>query len=118
VEPNNPYSKALDWIVEDDLMALSDSDPTLVQRFTAAYLYFATTRAQPWASCGPAAATTEDPINCVYKFQSPAAVLDVPGIRWLSESSECDWVGVSCNSLGEIFKIELCTLCSFYFRSV
>jgi hypothetical protein len=80
-----------------------------VQRYTAAYLYFATTRAQAWTSCGPPTLAAENPIDCVYKYKSSAQVLEVPGIRWLSEKSECNWVGVTCNSRGEIFKIELCT---------
>ena len=106
----NPYLEALDWIVGTDPMNLTVASPNLIQRFTAAYLYLATSRTRPWASCGPAQ-IGEDEVSCVYRKLigvSPIQTTDIPNNRWLSSAGECTWAGVICDGHDEVRVIELC----------
>ena len=52
-DSQSPYTQALRWIVDSDPIQLSSSDATVLQRYLAAYFYFATTRDSPWRTCNP-----------------------------------------------------------------
>jgi hypothetical protein len=107
---SNPYNKALAWIETADPMSMTAYSPNLVQRFIAAYFYYATSMLRDWASCGPHDTDT----SCTYlqvTDMNPLTIAEVPDCtRWLSSMGECSWVGVECDSTtAQIKKIELCT---------
>jgi len=52
-DPASPYSRALSWITFDDPMQMTPEEPNFIQRYVAAYLYYATTVDGPWRSCNP-----------------------------------------------------------------
>lgn len=109
--PGSPYEKAIDWILNSDPMQLQHDAINLLQRYTLAYLYLATTSSRPWASCGPAEIGTSGN-SCVYKkilSNDPIQTKDIPSVRWLSDSSECSWAGVTCDSQNRISAVELGT---------
>jgi hypothetical protein len=107
---SNPYNKALAWIETADPMSMTAYSPNLVQRFIAAYFYYATSILRDWASCGPHDTET----SCTYlqvTDMNPLTIVEVPdSTRWLSSMDECSWVGVECDlTTAQIKKIELCT---------
>ena len=78
VDMGTPQGQAYKWILAEDDRVLCPLDTTLDQRYILAVLYYST-NGKEW--------TDND--------------------KWLSESSECSWLGVSCNFRGEIDTIEL-----------
>jgi hypothetical protein len=102
-----PYHQALQWLsTEDDLYQeaiIEFRDNDLLQRFSMAAIYFATSEEEedaPWIRCGPVS----------YRCESPAS-------RWLSPYQECQWAGVECDSLDRVVAIKLsksscCRCCS------
>lgn len=108
-DPDSPYSRAMDWITYDDPMQLSPQDPNFVQRYTAAYFYFATTVDGPWRSCNP----PEDPWSaetfCWFSSLSaifPLRFTDYPSNAWLSNITECEWAGVTCDEQHQIRNLD------------
>lgn len=109
-DPTSPYSKALDWMTFDDPMELTPDAPNFMQRYTAVYLYYATTVDGPWRSCNPPENPRTDSPLCTYKYLNhllPVAFSDKPSSAWLSSASECQWAGVVCNDAGVIRTIDL-----------
>jgi Leucine-rich repeat (LRR) protein len=109
-DPSSPYSKALDWMTFDDPLELTPEDPNFMQRYTAAYLYFATTVDGPWMSCNPPKNPRTDTALCSYKYLSqllPPDFIDKPSSAWLSSAPECQWAGVVCNEQDVIRSIDL-----------
>jgi hypothetical protein len=107
---SNPYVMALDWIIDTDPMNLTVSSPNLIQRYTAAYLYYATSRSKDWTSCGQAKSAVDDQLNCIYLKvvgMDPIQTTELPEIRWLSSVSECNWVGMLCDGQERVRGIEL-----------
>lgn len=78
VDSGTPQGQAYKWILAEDDRVLCPLDTTLEQRYTLAVLYYST-NGKEW--------TDND--------------------KWLSESSECSWQGVTCNFRGEVDTIEL-----------
>ena len=73
---------AYQWILDSDPLLLSVVDsPQLVQRYTLATLYFSTNDNFTWLSCGSSDGSTDCP---------------TPEQRFLSGSSECQWLGITC----------------------
>lgn len=106
----SPYAKALRWIAYSDPLALTTEEPTLMQRYIAAYFYYATSESRPWGSCNPPVEGEDE--ACEYlKLVSIAPELvrsPVPGsVRWLSQAPECEWIGVFCDEFGQIRSIDL-----------
>ena len=109
LDESTPQGKAFRWIADGDEATLCpDGTPggegrRLVQRYVAAVLYYST-GGEGWeechasdAACGTAAGSD----GGGGRFR--------PGSRpFLSEESECDWAGLTCNSGGTITSIELC----------
>jgi hypothetical protein len=96
------HEKALDWLLYDDPLQLPPDAENLLQRYLLTLFHFQTTEEGPWRSCNPPG----DNETAVCDFQNivdvePLLFEAVPGIRWLSEKSECEWSGVFCepNSL-------------------
>ena len=100
---------AMQWMLNEDLLQLDSSQPQhLLQRFLLVLLFFQTTRYMPWTECGPREGTTS--LLCYTPEDSPYGSM-VWGNKWLSDSHECQWAGVTCTSLdGGRFVTEL-TLC-------
>lgn len=73
-----PQGKAFDWIASLDEMHLCPGDDRLIQRYTAAVLYFST-RGEDWND----------------------------NTSWLSANSECEWAGLTCNLIGEVTAVKL-----------
>jgi len=87
-DPEHPTYLAFDWIVDDDQLYVCPDDSNLLQRFALVVLYFST-RGDDWIKCrrdGLAACTAEN---------------------FLSEFHECEWGGVTCDSLYRITNLNL-----------
>jgi len=118
-DPDSPYSKALEWITNEDPMQLvpGDTAPNFIQRYAAAYLYFATTVDGPWKSCNPPMKIDGDEgypsdtfclwsrlrdTDVDYYYYKPQ-----PATAWLSNATTCSWAGVSCDEEGQIIRLDL-----------
>jgi len=87
---------AYEFITEDDRAQLCPEDDNLTQRYVAAVLYYST-EGDGWTEC------FEGDRDCgegVSYYGGKEA--------FLSEDSECDWAGLTCNRSGELERIELC----------
>lgn len=109
LEQSGPYQDALDWISVADPKQLDALSPNLLQRYVAAYLYYAT---GPWTVCGPAETVTEK--NCfvtgtVGTSHGGIMATQSEEIRWLSSDTECNWYGIECNERSQIVQITLGT---------
>ena len=111
-DPKSPYRKALDWITHEDAMMVTPEDKTFTQRYYAAYFYFATTTKRPWdGGCNPPAVGTNETEMCTYLRMvgvDPAEYSDIPWTRWLTNTPECGWAGISCDELGQFRSMEFC----------
>lgn len=77
------YKLAIDWIAYDDPAKITVDGPRLETRFALASFYFSTGGEMSWTNC-----TREDTSN---------QTCDDDGVeRFLSESHECSWFGVTC----------------------
>jgi len=72
LQPSSPQGMAASWIIYDDELQLDSSDPSLLQRYAMAVLYFST-NGDNWQR-------------------------DDAGAAFLSNVSACDWSGISCTS--------------------
>lgn len=111
---DSPYRKALDWTMNDDPMQLTANSSNLLQRYIAAYLYFATTVGGPWSgpwtSCNPPKDPWSGSVVCIFKKLVDTFTMEYEDITtnaWLTNSSECTWAGVSCDENGQILKVDL-----------
>lgn len=106
----SPYGQAYDWIVNKDTLRLTPYDANLVQRYIAAYFYFATTVDGPWAWCNPptdpAGSTTCSAKQSTLTL-AQASLAQVQASRWLTNTSECRWAGILCDYNGQIVGINL-----------
>ena len=108
--PNSSYSRALNWIMYDDPMQITPSNPSFTQRYTAAYIYFATTTDGPWYSCNPPPDPWVDNSNCSFKLLTgifPLRYVDVPAAAWLTNTSECEWAGMVCDNQEQVRGLQL-----------
>ena len=85
--------KAAKWLVEQDAFLLCPSDTKLIQRYVLALLYFST-NGDSWLQC----TSTSNFNNCGMQTPFQGA------FPYLSDRSECDWAGISCNGRGIAFK--------------
>jgi hypothetical protein len=108
-DTNSPYVEALQWITHEDPMMLLPDATNFVQRYVAAYLYFATSQTKPWSSCTkPVGNETEDCIFTKLVGSFPVLATEIPWKRWLGNTSECDWAGIFCNENEQIRAVEIC----------
>ena len=115
-DTSSPHRKAFDWITHQDPKAPTPDQPNFLQRFFAAYFYFATSVRHEWAWCNPAkenesvfctyAYTVPDYLN-FYDFPPVTVTPGNPGRRWLSNLTECQWIGIRCDTLDQITEIRL-----------
>lgn len=109
-KPNSPYARALDWITYDDPMQLTPEDPTFLQRFTAAYFYYATTEDGPWRACNPPDDPWSGETFCQFDRLVglfPTRYVQIPWNSVLSNISECEWAGFFCDDQGQMRAIDL-----------
>ncbi|CAB9507068.1 leucine Rich Repeat [Seminavis robusta] len=83
-----PHQTALDWIIQEDPQQLAPDSNHLLQRFILAVFYFSTSQKSPWNYCGAGGRDF-----CYYKILQQH---EVRGEPWLSDISECEWAGNSC----------------------
>ena len=105
---NSPYKKAMDWITYTDPMALTPDSPSFLNRFVLAYLFYATSQMKPWTSeCAP---SESDGYNCIYAYLRETVDLtfvNSTAFKWLSNTNECQWAGVECDTFNQIRTIGL-----------
>ena len=101
----SPFILAARWIYNNDELQLGIESDTLLQRYILAVFYFTTTSFgnYQWTACNPS--RSGDPI-CTF---DDSAGLTRRAFRWLSNVSECFWMGVECADPTRRFvtKIEL-----------
>ncbi|CAB9500187.1 LRR receptor-like serine threonine-protein kinase [Seminavis robusta] len=100
--------RAFDWIVNHDPMQLGFDAPNLVQRFVLVLFYYQTTRHTPWRECNPTVTGQESAsVNFCYEPDrfSGEITSTIWGNQWLSDSHECQWAGVTCETVESKEKI-------------
>ena len=106
---------AAQWMLYEDpaettILRISGSFEDALQRYLLVFFYFSTTNngQTEWTSCGP---STDDAIECIYlKPTAGGGVQEIPWVRWLSAADECDWAGITCQTINgrlSVTKIEL-----------
>jgi hypothetical protein len=89
-----PQGMAAQWLIEIDFRRICPDEEKLLQRWVIAVVYFST-GGDDWFQCsatGSDACGTENP----FRFKR----------RFLSEFSECQWAGISCNADSCVTEIE------------
>ncbi|CAB9496614.1 leucine Rich Repeat [Seminavis robusta] len=93
---------AFDWIVNHDPMQLGYRAPNLVQRFVLVLFYYQTTKNKPWKVCNPPATNQRrTTTNFCYQpeYHTGDITVNIWGDQWLSDSHECQWAGVACETV-------------------
>lgn len=104
---------AADWMLTQDpaqtpLNFEVQSQLGWQQRYLLVFLYYATTnnRQSEWLSCNPPIFAGSQTVDC--QFANPTElpggrlVYDrVPSNRWLSAANECDWAGITCQTISD-----------------
>jgi len=115
--PDSPYEKALVWISREDPSRLEPGAANLLQRCAAAYFYYSTTQDGPWRTCNPPPPSVVDGVDdpddtamsltsTYCSYATPGGVT-IPSVRWLSNVTECDWLGIGCDGEGQVVSIDL-----------
>jgi len=124
---SSPYDQALQWILYDDPLAMTSANATLLQRYLAAYVYFATSTVNhPWKWCNPPGKTNATAAHKDTNQTSSSSSSDSctfwqlfvsyfnydnykpqTASQWLSNTSECQWAGISCDVHGQIVDLDL-----------
>lgn len=81
-----PQGQATTWLLSQDERQVCPDDPNILQRWTAAVVYFST-GGNEWTQCSANPAATD---NCGSEFPFQGER------RFLSGFSECEWAGVYC----------------------
>jgi cobalamin biosynthesis Mg chelatase CobN len=104
---------AAQWMLTEDpqmepLNFNSKSEEAWLQRYLLVYLYYATTdnRNVEWLSCNPPIFAGSQTTDC--EFANPTElpggrlVYDrVPSNQWLSAADECNWAGITCQTVSD-----------------
>lgn len=102
-DPENSASRAGSWIADEDKQKLCPDDPNFTQRYVLALLYFSTS-GDGWTKCARNATRQQ-----------------CPNEKFLSDSHECDWGGITCDSEDRVYKINLgksALIVSLFLRSL
>jgi hypothetical protein len=128
-DSESPQYQAAAWIIYGDPMRLSANDPRLFQRYSAVVLYLAT-KGDKWyvcsanttSPCGRNAGSDMNNASLSYYYsdgytddnaaesKSKRELNKVKARseeRWLSDTSECEWYGLHCDSEGYVTSIDL-----------
>ena len=87
-DPEHPVFMATSWIVDEDQLQVCPGDPNFTQRYVLALLYFSTS-GDNWIRC-----TRNETSQCLDE-------------RFLSDSHECNWGGITCDSQNRVIKLNL-----------
>ncbi len=90
---NTPQGLAADWLIHQDFRKQCPN-PKIVQRWVVAVFYFST-NGEFWEQCSAAGS---DPCGSQFPFEGAR--------RFLSDFSECEWGGITCNNDDCITEIE------------
>ena len=92
-DDSTPQGKATRWIISEDERVLCPNDPDIIQRWTVAVMYYST-EGNAWTHCfqGDLECGTMSP------FLNKVALL--------SPTHECQWAGISCNSMAKVTEVE------------
>lgn len=105
-----PQHSAFQWLLNDDTAYLCPQDPSLVQRYVLAVMYFST-RGNRWFQCG-APTDLSDP-DAVAQANDACTIVATPGTRrnnsyaWLTDVSECQWGGIACDDDNNVVRIDM-----------
>lgn len=125
----SPEAQALYWITHKDPAQLTVHDATFLQRYLAAYFYYSTSQTSSsssansptsWTHCGPPLVAPftasnrnqTDSLTCTWQSQQFAA--PQVSARWLTNATECQWAGISCDNQGQIRSIEMSEFVSLF----
>ena len=87
---SSPQYQAALWVSDEDLLRLPTDSPRLVQRYLLAVFYFAMD-GDTWVECGrPDTICGGNPDDFTWLYGT---------------ESECDWLGLNCNSAGQVHRI-------------
>ena len=92
-DPSTPQGKATQWILNEDPRELCPSELKLIQRWVMAVFYYSLEGDQ-WRLCS----STSRLCGLIPPFRDQR--------RFLSQFSECDWAGITCNIDDCITEIE------------
>lgn len=90
---NTPQGLAADWLIYQDFRKQCP-DPKIVQRWVIAVFYFSTNGGF-WEQCSAAGS---DPCGSQFPFEGAR--------RFLSDFSECEWGGITCDNNDCVTEIE------------
>lgn len=111
MQAGSAYSRALQWILTEDRMKLGPDDNNLIQRYIAALFYMSLSERGPWNSCNPPDYSAGENATCIFEFLTSLfpvrEYVPYENSRWLSETHECYWAGVTCDKDNVILAIEL-----------
>jgi len=91
---STPQGLAADWLIRQDFRKICPVETIIVQRWVIAVFYYST-NGDSWIQCSTAGS---DLCGSIYPFEFKR--------RFLSESSECDWGGITCNTDDRVTEIE------------
>ena len=92
-DQRTPQGLAADWLINQDFRK-ECPDEKIVQRWVVAVFYFSTD-GESWSRCSAAGS---DPCGSLFPF--------VGERRFLSDFSECEWAGITCNDDDCVTEIE------------
>ena len=90
---DTPQGLAANWLINQDFLDVCP-DEKIVQRWALAVFYFAT-RGETWTKCS---AAKSDPCGEESPFNKKQ--------RFLSDFSECEWAGITCNNDDCVTEVE------------
>jgi len=112
-EDGTAHDRAASWIMYEDRLRLTPIDDNLIQRYLLAYFYFATTSNEEtaWKSCNRPKFNQESSCNHQKFLRNPADDTifyePEPATRWLSDTHECEWIGVQCGDGQIVIAVEI-----------
>ena len=87
------FRVALEWIADTDPLRLPTNHSGVLQRFVLVHFYLSTSTKSAWGTCSQ-------------QLESEGPCINIAGNSWLSEVNECLWIGVMCNSEGQVILID------------
>jgi hypothetical protein len=107
------YDRTANWIIFEDPMSFAFENPYLDQRFLLSLMYFQTTENESklWKACNKPEQNASS--ACLYEKVDfvESGIMHfkeaTEATRWLSDTPECQWVGVVCDDVGTVREIDL-----------
>lgn len=98
----SPHDRAATWIINEDPQRLTPRSENLIQRYLLALFYFMTTENEMtlWKSCSRPQENEDDTCELLKFTRNPddtISYLPEPATRWLSNTHECEWTGITCD---------------------